>query len=100
MFCYQDKNGLVCQNDFMFKFLSLLENKEANGKIILTIEATISILVLVVKDAIMQMTQFAITICRLNTLKDAPFSQESGFSLLPPKNQYQIYIADKSFQKD
>lgn len=44
-------------------------------KIILTKEATISILVLIVKDAIMQMTQFAITIYRLNTLKDAPFSQ-------------------------
>ena len=69
-------------------------------KIILTKEATISILVLIVKDAIMQMTQFAITIYRLNTLKDAPFSQEFGFSPLPPKNQYQIYIADKSFQKD
>ena len=32
MFCYQDNNGLICQNAFMFKFFSLLENKETNGK--------------------------------------------------------------------
>ena len=43
------KTGMLCQNAFLFKFVFSLGNKEIIGKISLTIEATNSILGLVVK---------------------------------------------------
>ena len=46
---FTTKPKMLCQNAFLFKFVSSLGNRETTGKISLTIEATNSVLVLVVK---------------------------------------------------